>query len=51
MIIRLYLHISVFLYLVIGMTQAMNGRFRTAVTCRLALSGLCDMFDGKIARR
>ena len=34
---------------VIGMTQAMNGRFRTAVTC-LALSGLCDMFDGKIAR-
>lgn len=34
---------------VIGMTQAINGRFRIAVVC-LALSGLCDMFDGKIAR-
>ena len=41
-------YISLFIS-VIGMTQAMNGRFRTAVTC-LALSGLCDMFDGKIAR-
>lgn len=34
---------------VIGMTQAIEGRFRIAVVC-LALSGLCDMFDGKIAR-
>lgn len=34
---------------VIGMTQAIAGAFRTAVFC-LALSGLCDMFDGKIAR-
>ena len=41
-------YISLFIS-VAGMTQAMNGRFRTAVTC-LALSGLCDMFDGKIAR-
>lgn len=34
---------------VFGMTQAVDGRFRTAIVC-LALSGLCDMFDGKIAR-
>lgn len=34
---------------VIGMTQAIAGEFRTAIVC-LALSGLCDMFDGKIAR-
>ncbi len=34
---------------VIGMTQAIHGRFKTAVVC-LAVSGLCDMFDGKIAR-
>lgn len=32
-----------------GITQAMDGRFRTAIVC-LAISGLCDMFDGKIAR-
>lgn len=31
------------------MIQAFGGRFRTAIMC-LALSGLCDMFDGKIAR-
>lgn len=35
---------------VFGMTQAIHGRFKTAIFC-LALSGLCDMFDGKIARR
>jgi len=35
---------------VFGMTQAIDGRFRTAIAC-LALSGLCDMFDGKIARK
>lgn len=34
---------------VFGMTQAIDGRFRTAIVC-LALSGLCDMFDGKVAR-
>lgn len=34
---------------VFGMTQAIHGRFKTAVFC-LALSGLFDMFDGKIAR-
>lgn len=34
---------------VFGMIQAFGGRFRTAIMC-LALSGLCDMFDGKIAR-
>lgn len=33
----------------IGMTQAIHGRFKTAIVC-LAASGLCDMFDGKIAR-
>lgn len=32
-----------------GMTQALEGEFRIAILC-LALSGLCDMFDGKIAR-
>ena len=32
-----------------GITQAIDGRFRTAIVC-LAISGLCDMFDGKIAR-
>lgn len=35
---------------VFGMTQAIDGRFRTAIVC-LALSGLCDMFDGKVARK
>jgi len=34
---------------VFGITQAIDVRFRTAIVC-LALSGLCDMFDGKIAR-
>jgi CDP-diacylglycerol--serine O-phosphatidyltransferase len=34
---------------VFGMTQAIDGRFRTAIVC-LALSGLLDMFDGKVAR-
>lgn len=34
---------------VVGITQAIDGRFRTAIVC-LAISGLCDMFDGKIAR-
>lgn len=34
---------------VFGMTQAIHGNFKSAIVC-LALSGLCDMFDGKIAR-
>lgn len=34
---------------VIGMTQALEKHFKIAIVC-LALSGLCDMFDGKIAR-
>ena len=34
---------------VFGMTRALEGDFRVAILC-LALSGLCDMFDGKIAR-
>lgn len=33
----------------IGITLAVNGRATIAILC-LALSGLCDMFDGKIAR-
>ena len=34
---------------VFGMTSALAGDFKVAILC-LALSGLCDMFDGKIAR-
>ena len=33
---------------VFGMTRALEGDFKVAILC-LALSGLCDMFDGKIA--
>ena len=33
-----------------GMLFTVNGWYKMAVLC-LALSGLCDMFDGKIARR
>lgn len=33
----------------VGMMLAINGHFRLAITC-LALSGLLDMFDGKVAR-
>jgi CDP-diacylglycerol--serine O-phosphatidyltransferase len=35
---------------VFGMMQAIDGRFRTAIVC-LAISGLFDMFDGKVARK
>lgn len=35
---------------VMGMMFTVNGQFRAAVLC-LAISGLCDMFDGKVARR
>ena len=34
---------------VFGITMALEGNFRMAIFC-LALLGLCDMFDGKIAR-
>lgn len=34
---------------VFGITRALEGNFRIAILC-LAISGLCDMFDGKIAR-
>ena len=33
----------------VGIFQAIEGQFTIAVIC-LALSGLCDMFDGKVAR-
>ena len=33
-----------------GMLFTVNGWYKMAVLC-LALSGLCGMFDGKIARR
>ena len=32
-----------------GMTLSLDGHYKIAFVC-LALSGLCDMFDGKIAR-
>ena len=34
---------------VIGMTQALEGKFGTAIAC-LVISGICDMLDGKVAR-
>ena len=34
---------------IVGITNAIQGHFRIAILC-LAVSGLCDMFDGKIAR-
>lgn len=34
----------------VGMMFTVNGHYKTALVC-LALSGLCDMFDGKVARR
>lgn len=35
---------------IIGMFQSFEGHFKIAVLC-LMLSGVCDMFDGTIARR
>ena len=32
-----------------GMTQAVSGNIKIALVC-LMISGICDMFDGKIAR-
>lgn len=34
---------------VIGMTEALEGRFNIAIAC-LVVSGICDMLDGKVAR-
>ena len=34
---------------VVGMTQALEGKFKTAIAC-LVISGICDMLDGKVAR-
>lgn len=34
---------------VFGMTQAIHGHYKMAIFC-LALSGVCDAFDGRIAR-
>ena len=34
---------------IVGITNAIQGNFRIAILC-LAVSGLCDRFDGKIAR-
>lgn len=34
---------------VIGMTQAIHGDYKAAIFC-LAVSGICDAFDGRVAR-
>jgi len=34
---------------VLGMTRAIHGDYKTAIFC-LALSGICDAFDGRVAR-
>lgn len=34
---------------IFGITRALEGDFKVAIFC-LAVSGLCDLFDGKIAR-
>lgn len=34
---------------VFGMTQAIHGDYKSAIFC-LALSGICDAFDGRVAR-
>ena len=34
---------------VFGITQAIHGDYKTAIFC-LALSGICDAFDGRVAR-
>ena len=37
------------IFSVFGITQAIHGDYKTAIFC-LALSGICDAFDGRIAR-
>lgn len=34
---------------IVGMTEALDGRFGNAIAC-LVVSGICDMLDGKVAR-
>lgn len=46
-VILTYIGLSVSIF---GITLAINGDFRLAMAC-LLISGFCDMFDGKIARR
>lgn len=45
-VILTYISLGISIY---GTTRVLQDDFRTAIFC-LALSGLCDMFDGKIAR-
>ena len=35
---------------VVGITEAFHGDYKTAILC-LAFSGICDAFDGRVARR
>ncbi|MBQ7915926.1 MAG: CDP-alcohol phosphatidyltransferase family protein, partial [Firmicutes bacterium] len=37
------------IFSVFGMTQAIHGDYKMAIFC-LALSGICDAFDGRVAR-
>ncbi|MFQ9393417.1 MAG: hypothetical protein ACLR2E_03450 [Lachnospiraceae bacterium] len=32
---------------IVGMTEALDGRFGNAIAC-LVVSGICDMLDGKV---
>lgn len=45
-VILTYLSLAISVF---GMVQALNGHYATALLCLLA-SGVCDMFDGKVAR-
>lgn len=45
-VVLTYISLGISIY---GITMALQGEFKIAIFC-LALSGLCDMFDGKIAR-
>lgn len=45
-VVLTYISLMISMY---GMTLCVEGHFKRAIVC-LALSGLCDMFDGKIAR-
>ena len=35
---------------IFGMTQCLHGRYKTAIVC-LMIAGVCDAFDGRVARR
>lgn len=45
-VVLTYISLMISMY---GITLCADGHFKRAIVC-LALSGLCDMFDGKIAR-